>query len=244
MEERLQKILARAGVASRRKSEELIQQGRVRIDGQVVSDMGVRVDANRHRISVDGKELAGAEEKVYYLLNKPKGYVTTLHDPQKRPIVTDLLKNVPQRVFPVGRLDLDTEGALILTNDGEFADRILHPRNEVRKTYLAEVSGHPSPDKINELAAGIMLEGRRTSPARITLVRKGKITSTYRVVIHEGRKRQVRKMFEAIGAPVVNLKRLAYGNLPLGNLKTGTYRVLYAHDLALIFSQKKPLYNR
>jgi len=243
MEERLQKILARAGIASRRGAEELIRQGKVRVDGQVVVDMGVRVDPARHRIECDGQPVAMEEEKVYVLLNKPKGYLSTLSDPQGRPIVTSLLAGITARVFPVGRLDYDTEGALLLTNDGEFAQRILHPRFEINKTYVATVRGNPSAEKLAELEKGIMLEGRRTWPARINVLGRGKGETTVEITIHEGRKRQVRKMFAAIGHRVLGLKRVAYGRLMLGALPSGSYRFLDQKDLARIFSGKNSLYR-
>lgn len=244
MEERLQKILAKAGISSRRKAEELIRQGMVSIDGKVVTDMGIKLEPQHHQITVNGKTVSTPEQKVYFLLNKPAGYVTTVNDPQNRPIVTSLLKNVRQRVFPVGRLDLNTEGALIMTNDGDLANRILHPRNEVTKTYIAEVKGNPSVKHIALLEKGIEIEGKKTWPARIKLLDRTRNASTYQLTIHEGRKRQIRKMFTAIGFPVINLKRIAYGRLKLENLKTGQYRPLSQKDIQQIFSEKKSLYNR
>ncbi|MFZ5776017.1 MAG: pseudouridine synthase [Thermodesulfobacteriota bacterium] len=234
--ERLQKILAKAGIASRRGAEELIRQGRVTVDGVVVSEMGLRVDPSRQRIACDGKELSRPEQKVYLLLNKPKGYVTTLHDPQGRPIVTSLVADIPERIFPVGRLDFDTEGALILTNDGDFADRILHPRYEIKRTYQARVSGHPPREKLRELERGILLDGKKTWPAQLRVIGKAATATTIEITIHEGRKRQVRRMFAAIGHPVLSLKRIAYGGLRLGDLASGAYRRLGPEELATIFS--------
>ena len=179
------------------------------------------------------------EEKIYLLLNKPRGYVTTLHDPQGRPIVSSLLTGITSRVFPVGRLDFDTEGALILTNDGDFAERILHPRFEIERTYQAEVRGLPSRDKIRLLEEGLEIEGKKTWPAEVRIIAKEPTTTTLEITIHEGRKRQVRMMFQAIGHRVLSLKRIAYGGLRLGALPTGKYRRLSPTDLALIFSQKK-----
>ncbi|MFA6466132.1 MAG: pseudouridine synthase, partial [Desulfurivibrionaceae bacterium] len=179
------------------------------------------------------------EEKIYLLLNKPRGYVTTLHDPQGRPIVTSLLTGITSRVFPVGRLDFDTEGALILTNDGDFAESILHPRFEIERTYQAEVRGLPTPGKIRMLKEGFELEGKKTWPAKVRVIAKEPTTTTMEITIHEGRKRQVRMMFAAIGHRVLALKRIAYGGLRLGGLPTGKYRRLTPADLALIFSQKK-----
>ena len=244
MEYRLQKILARSGIASRRKAEDLIIQGKVSVNGVVVKDLGRCYDPEAHEITVNGRRVQPSEDKVYFLLNKPKGYVTTLHDPQKRPIVTSLLPEVSQRIFPVGRLDLDTEGALLMTNDGDLAHRILHPRNEVKKTYIAEVKGSPQAGVISRLEKGIMLEGKKTWPAKITVLSQKKQVTKLQITIHEGRKRQIRKMFATVGFPVLQLKRIAYGNLHLGNLKSGKYRRLNEKDIKQIFSQKKSLYNR
>ncbi len=234
--ERLQKILAQAGVASRRAAEELIRQGKVRVDGQVITELGTRVDPSRQTICCEGKPLTLAEEKIYLLLNKPVGYVTTASDPQGRPVVTTLVKHLTAlRVFPVGRLDLDTEGALLLTNDGELAQRIQHPSFEVRKSYEAVVAGQPARDTIFRLEQGIELEGRRTWPARIRTLASTKKESRLEITIHEGRKRQVRKMFAAVGHPVLRLKRIAYGGLLLGGLPTGQARILDPRELARIF---------
>jgi len=243
MEERLQKILARAGVCSRRGAEALIRDGKVSVDGRVVSEMGVRVDPSLHRIECEGAPVIQEEEKVYILLNKPTGYLSTLSDPQGRPIVTDLLENVTARVFPVGRLDYDTEGALLLTNDGEFSQQVLHPSYEVNKTYVATVSGNPGREKLAELEGGIILEGRRTWPARIRVLAAGGRRTTIEIIIHEGRKRQVRKMFAAIGHRVQALERVAYGGLALGDLPRGRYRFLSRKDLDRVFSGKNPLYR-
>ncbi|MDH3359320.1 MAG: rRNA pseudouridine synthase [Desulfobulbaceae bacterium] len=243
MEERLQKIIARAGFSSRRGAEELIRQGKVAIDGKVVTEMGLQVDPALHRIECNGSLVTQEEKKVYILLNKPTGYLSTLSDPQGRPIVTDLIDGVPARVFPVGRLDFDTEGALILSNDGEFSQQVLHPSFEINKTYVAVVSGNPDRKKIAALENGIELEGRRTWPARIKVISASSRQSTLKIVIHEGRKRQVRKMFAAVGHRVLALERVAYGGLELGDLPRGRYRFLSRKDLDLIFSGKNPLYR-
>ena len=237
MLERLQKVLAKAGVASRRGAEELIRQGKVRVDGKVVTEMGTKVDPETQVIKCDGVTLASQEKKVYILLHKPSGYLSTVDDPQGRPIVTDLLKNIKERVYPVGRLDLDTEGALLLTNDGELAQKILHPSHEVNKTYVAKVKGVPGRKKLDELSKGIVLEGRKTWPASIKVLSKKAQSATIRITIHEGRKRQVRKMFEAVGHPVLRLKRTAYGQLQLGQLMPGKYRFLSPRDVKRIFKK-------
>jgi pseudouridine synthase len=240
---RLQKYLAGCGVASRRKAEELIAQGRVSVDGEIVLAMGSQIDPTRQEIRLDGKLVTAQNDLLYILLNKPQGYVTTMSDPQGRPIVTSLLKGIKARLFPVGRLDLDTEGALLLTNDGELAQKIQHPSYEVTKTYEAQILGCPSTGLLQKLEQGILLEGKKTAPARITLITRQSGTCTIRITIHEGRKRQVRKMFQAIGHPVVHLKRVAYGHLFLQGLTTGTYRVLTQEDLKKIFIKKIPLQN-
>ncbi|OQX17814.1 MAG: pseudouridine synthase [Desulfobulbaceae bacterium A2] len=236
MEERLHKVLAQAGIASRRKAEELIRQGRVQIDGLVVNAMGIKVDPDRQSITCDGRPLQRQQEPVYLLLNKPTGYVTTMRDPQGRPTVATLVADLGLRLFPVGRLDLDTEGALLMTNDGDVAQAVQHPSFQVEKTYEAEVWGKPTPEDIRRLEEGIMLEGRRTWPARIHRLRSERDQSTFEIIIHEGRKRQVRKMFAAIGHRVQRLRRVAYGRLRLGNLASGTYRRLTSDEVASIFS--------
>lgn len=239
MEERLQKILAKAGIASRRSAELLIRDGRIRINGQVVVEMGCKADPAHDRITCDGKPIT-CEKKVYVLLNKPAGYVTTLSDPQGRPVVSDLIADIPLRLFPVGRLDLDTEGALLMTNDGELGNTILHPRFEVKKTYEALVIGSPSRDTIKRLEEGIELDGFRTRPATIRVLKRRKDQTLVEIIIHEGKKRQVRKMFQAVNHRVLHLKRTAYGKLGLGSLPLGKYRVLTPDDLKKIFSGKIP----
>lgn len=238
MKERLQKILAQAGIASRRRAEEYIRQGRVRVDGRVVTEMGLQVDSERQSVELDGKTVAAPEQPVYILLHKPRGYLSTLSDPQGRPIITSLLPEVKERVFPVGRLDLDSEGALLLTNDGELAQKILHPRFEIEKTYIAKVAGIPAASQLKKLEEGMIIEGRRTWPAKLRVVASGKEASTIEVIIHEGRKRQIRKMFAAIGHPVQQLRRIAYGGLRLGNLPPGKYRFLSRKELALVWKSR------
>jgi 23S rRNA pseudouridine2605 synthase len=235
MEERLQKILAQAGICSRRKAEEYIHAGRVAVNGVTVTKPGMKVDPAAASVTVDGRKIRH-EKKLYILLNKPVGYVTTLEDPQGRPIVTDLLTEIKSRVFPVGRLDLNSEGALLLTNDGAMSNKILHPRFEVKKTYEATVRGAPARTALQRLERGITIDGRRTWPAKLKILRRKKGTTTVEVIIHEGKKRQVRKMFQAIGHPVLRLKRTAYGGLRLGSLGRGKYRFLSQTDIQKIFS--------
>ncbi|RUM37866.1 MAG: pseudouridine synthase [Desulfobulbus sp.] len=242
MEERLQKIIAHAGICSRRQAEVYIAEGRVAVNGKIVTQPGLKVDPAKVEISVDNNQIH-REKAVYILLNKPVGYVTTMADPQGRPIVTDLLPDVDNRVFPVGRLDLNSEGALLLTNDGTLANRILHPSYEVNKTYEALVKGTPKFPALRQLEQGIMIDGRKTWPASLRILQKNQGTTLIEIVIHEGKKRQVRKMFQAIGHHVLRLKRTAYGNLKLGSLQPGKHRYLTKNDLKRLF-YKKPLYNQ
>jgi 23S rRNA pseudouridine2605 synthase len=234
--ERLQKIIARAGFCSRRRAEQLISAGQVAVNGHVVTELGLKVDPAAARITVNGKALHTEEEKVYLLLHKPRGYVTTLSDPQGRPIVSDLLPDFAKtRLFPVGRLDLDSEGALLMTNDGELAHRILHPKFEVKKTYEARVQGRPSAQDLERLEQGIVLDGQKTWPAQVRILQRQAKRTVLEIIIHEGKKRQVRKMFQALGYPVQRLKRTAYGGLQLGTLASGSYRVLKKRDITNIF---------
>ncbi|RXT14039.1 pseudouridine synthase [Ammoniphilus sp. CFH 90114] len=227
MEERLQKVMAARGVTSRRKCEELILAGRVKVNGQVVDQLGYKVEEESDQIEVDGKVIGKVSFK-YILLHKPTGFITSASDPQGRKVVTDLVKNVKERVYPVGRLDYDTSGLLLLTNDGELANRIAHPRFEIDKVYLATVKGIPSAQALHSLRNGIMLEDGMTYPAKAEIEMKDleRNQATIRLTIHEGRNRQVRRMCQAVGHPVIRLKRIQLGFLTLGNLAPGHYRQL------------------
>jgi len=227
---RLQKYLALCGVASRRMAETIIRSGRVTVDGQVANAMGLTVDGSQ-QVTVDGKLIAPEEHKVYILLHKPEGYVSTVKDPEGRPTVMSLLGQWKERVYPVGRLDYDSSGLLMLTNDGELAHRLTHPRHEVSKCYLALVEGIPSGHILNELRRGVMLDGRRTAPAEVTCTPLGEWASEIEMVIHEGRNRQIRRMCESIGHPVKALKRIAIGGLSLGELPEGEWRLATKDDL-------------
>jgi 23S rRNA pseudouridine2605 synthase len=234
--QRLQKILSAAGVASRRLSEELITQGRVSVNGKVVTELGTKAVPSRDEIKVDGRRIRVEQQRVYILLNKPRGYVTTRSDPQGRPTVMDLVKRVREYVYPVGRLDYDSEGLLLLTNDGELAARLTHPRHEVERLYEARVKGVPDDHELDRLSKGMVIEGRRTSRARVdvTAVREtpGGPQGIIEIAIHEGRQRQVRKMFDAVGHPVVRLRRIAIGPVSDDALPTGHYRELTREELA------------
>lgn len=205
------------------------------VDGKIVTEMGVRITPGQNKICFDGKVLQHKEQHHYFLVNKPKGYVTTVSDPQGRPVVTSLIKNVKARLFPVGRLDLDTEGALILTNDGALAQKIQHPSNITDKTYEVLVHGFPNRGKLESLQKGILLDGKQTAPARVKILAKKRRNCLLEMTIHEGRKHQVKKMFAHIGHPVLHLKRTAYGKLRLGNLPSGHFILLNPEDLKKIF---------
>lgn len=230
MQERLQKILSMAGIASRREAESIIVAGRVTVNGTVVTELGTKADPSVDRIIVDGKPVALPEAKLYILLYKPAGYMTTLKDPEGRPIVTDLLKKLTQRVYPVGRLDYNTEGLLLLTNDGEWANRLAHPRHEVDKEYLVRVRGSASPEQIANLQRGVELSEGKTAPAQVSVERATGNSSWLSITIHEGRYRQIRRMCDAVGLLVVRLKRVRYGFLTLGELNPGEYRILTAAE--------------
>jgi 23S rRNA pseudouridine2605 synthase len=222
---RLQKVLAQAGFGSRRACEELIAAGRVRINGEIAG-LGRRVDPEKDRVEVDGIPVSVREGLVYYLLNKPRGVVTTASDPQGRPTVVELVPLEP-RVFPVGRLDVETEGLLILTNDGELTFRLTHPSFAVEKEYVVHVSGHPAPGAIRRLREGVELEDGRTAPAKVTLVEP----EVLRITIHEGRNRQVRRMCEAVGRPVLRLVRTRVGPVSDRRLPPGQWRPLTLAEL-------------
>lgn len=232
MEERLQKLLSRAGVASRREAEKLILEGRVKVNGSVVTQLGAKAVWERDKIQVDGRRI-GTQKKVYILLYKPKGVITSVSDDRGRKTVVDLLTDVTQRVYPVGRLDYQTEGVLLLTNDGELTNQLIHPKFKVYKTYIAKLKGIPREDELDKLRIGIQLDDGLTQPAKVRLLegRLDENTSRVEVTIHEGRNRQVRRMFEAIGYPVKNLKRTKFATLGLDGLRRGEYRDLDADEI-------------
>lgn len=224
--ERLQKVMAHAGVASRRKSEQLIAEGRVTVNGEIVTDMGTKV-GRQDTIAVDGI-VVEREHPVYFLLNKPRGVISSVSDEKGRKTVVDLLPDVSQRIYPIGRLDYDTTGALILTNDGEFANLLMHPRFEIDKTYVAKVKGILNKQTLRQLEKGVVIDGKRTAPAKGRILSQDhkKETTMVELTIHEGRNQQVKKMFEAVKHPVLKLKRETYGSLTLGGLQSGEWREL------------------
>lgn len=227
MPERLQKVISQAGIASRRDSEELIKAGRVKVNGVVVTELGTKVEPTRDKVAVDNK-LIRTEKSVYILLNKPRGIVTTLHDPEGRKTVASLLPDISERIYPVGRLDYNTEGLLLMTNDGELTHALTHPSHEIDKTYRAKVLGRPPEEKLDRLRAGIKLEDGLTAPAKVNTMEydREKDLTTVEIVISEGRNRQVRRMFEAIGHPVRQLKRVKFAFLTLIGVRRGSYRHL------------------
>lgn len=226
MAERLQKVISQAGIASRREAEAFITAGRVRVNGVVVTEMGTKVE-QWDKVNVDGKPIK-RESKIYILLNKPKGYVTTLQDPEGRRTVAHLLQDIKERIYPVGRLDYNTEGLLLLTNDGELTHGLTHPSHEVDKTYIAEVLGIAAEEELDRLRMGIKLEDGVTSPAKVEKIADDfeRSRTTISITIHEGKNRQVRRMCEAIGHPVRKLKRTKYAFLNLSGVKRGAYRFL------------------
>ncbi len=236
MQERIQKIISAAGVTSRRAAEEMILEGRVRVNGQVVTELGSKADPENDHIKVDGKLINPKQPKTYIMLNKPVGYVTTLSDPEQRKTVQDLMRGVKVRVYPVGRLDYNTEGMLLLTNDGDFAHLITHPRYELPKTYLVKVKGVLDDRAVNSLETGMYLRDGRTAPARVRRIRKEAANSWVEITIHEGRKRQVRRMIDHVGNSVIRLKRVKIGGLSLGDIPVGAYRHLTLEEVKLLRS--------
>jgi len=229
--ERLQKILSEAGITSRRKAEKLILQGRVTVNGKVVSELGTKAILGKDDICVDGKAIKAEAEKVVVALFKPRSCVTTLHDPQGRPTVADLVKSIPVRVYPVGRLDYDAEGLLLMTNDGELAHRLQHPRYKVPKTYLVKIRGHPRDEALGRLQQGIELEDGITAPAELQILEDEEKATWLTLTLREGRNHQVKRMCAAVGCPVLRLRRTKIGPIDLGNLQPGRSRRLKAREV-------------
>ena len=240
MEARLQKILSTAGIASRRAAETMIVEGRVTVNGRTVTELGTKADPDADEIRVDGRRIRSAERRRYILLYKPRGYITTRADPQRRPTVIDLLAKggVRDYVYPVGRLDYDSEGLLLLTSDGELASRLTHPRHGVAREYQVRVRGVPDRHALERLSRGIVLDSRRTAPAGVTLEKvleaDDGAQALLSFVIHEGRNRQVRNMCDAIGHPVVRLKRVRIGPISDDRIRPGEFRDLTAREVALL----------
>ncbi|MEW5974747.1 MAG: pseudouridine synthase [Acidobacteriota bacterium] len=228
--ERLQKLIAQAGICSRRKAEQLIQEGRVTVNGQIVTTLGTKADVDRDHIRVDGKRLRFDAAKVYLLLNKPRGYLCTLSDPEGRPKVTDLIKGVSPKVYPVGRLDFQSEGLLLLTNDGDLANIVLTAGERCPKKYVVKVKSKPSDSQLRKISEGLSLEDVRLAPCRIELFREGE-NPWYTVTLIEGKNNQIRRMFERINHPVLKLKRIQIGFLRDPHLQSGRYRPLTGEEV-------------
>lgn len=224
-EVRLQKYLAYCEIASRRRAEDIIKQGRVTVNNSVVTEMGVKVRKS-DIVKVDGKEIFPVEEMVYIMLNKPEGYVSTVKDQFGRPSVIDLVKTVKKRLYPVGRLDYNTSGLILLTNDGDFTHRVTHPSHKLDKVYLAEIKGFPDNKRIRQFENGLIVDNYKTSPAEFNILSYKDKSSIVKIIIHEGRNRQIRKMCRMINHPVIRLKRIAIGNLKIGNLPEGKWKYI------------------
>ena len=235
---RIAKFMAAAGVASRRKSEELIRKGVVRVNGRFVYDPATNVDPEIDQIYVSGRKIQIPDEKIYIMLNKPVGCVSTCSDDKGRRTVLDYVKGIDQRIYPIGRLDFTTEGLLLLTNDGELANKLTHPSHEVSKRYYVVVDSFVSPEEIKQLERGVIIEGGKTAPARIKVMNAEEGRTEMTIIIHEGRNRQVRRMFETIDKHVVFLKRISVGDINLGPLKKGEYRLLAKEEIAYLKSIK------
>ena len=237
MEERLQKYLAECGVASRRKCEEIILEGKVSVNGKVVTELGTKIIPGKDKVELGGKEIT-SEKKVYILLNKPVGYVTTVSDEKERPTVMELLDGVKEKVVPVGRLDMFTSGLLLLSNDGEFIYKVTHPKHETTKTYIVKTRGVPTEKDLEKLRVGVKIEDYTTSPAKVELLLKDNTNDISRIwiQIHEGRKRQVRKMCEAIGLSVIALKREGVGELTCEGVERGKWRYLTEEEVKNIMN--------
>ncbi len=234
---RLNKFLSTAGVSSRREADRLIEQGRVKVNGKIVQILGSKVDENKDRIEVDGKTIEVTQKKVYVLLNKPPKFLVTLKDPFQRPTIKDLLPKLNTRLFPVGRLDFDSEGLLLMTNDGELANRLIHPRYEIKKKYLVKIKGHPEKVQISKLERGIPIDGKKTAPSKIFSVSSSPKRSLYEVELHEGRKREIRRMFEAIGFHVLLLRRINFAGLTMDGLNLGTWRYLTDKEVQILYKK-------
>lgn len=234
MLERLQKIIANSGAASRRKAEELIVDGLVTVNGTIVRELGTKADPENDAIKVSGKLIHIPHRKTYLVLNKPQGYITSMNDPEGRPVVTELLKGVKARVYPVGRLDYDTEGLLIMTDDGELAHSLMHPSHEVSKTYLVKIKGVLEDKEMEKLQKGIKLDDGVTAPAVVRKLKKADANSWIELTIHEGRYHQVKRMMERVGHTVIKLIRVRYGSIELGNVPPGTFRYLTPEEVKVL----------
>lgn len=231
---RLQKFLASCSVASRRGAETLIKQGRIKVNGETVTEMGVKIDEENDVVEFDGNRVKPDSKMVYVLLNKPVGFVTTVSDDKGRDTVMELVSDIPVRIYPVGRLDYDTEGLLLMTNDGDLTYRITHPKNNVEKTYVAEVTGNITMNTLVALRNGVYLDGVRTAPAKVEVIGATRYGTKLEITIHEGKNRQVRRMFEAVGCIVKKLKRTKEAGLILGHVPLGHWRKLTESEVNML----------
>jgi 23S rRNA pseudouridine2605 synthase len=236
MKERLQKIIAAAGISSRRAAEKMIVEGRVTVNDAVVRQLGAKADIDADEIRVDGKLILPEVSKVYLMLHKPRGYVTTLNDPEGRSVVTDLLSGIAERIFPVGRLDYDSEGLLLLTSDGDFSQRVQHPRFKIPKTYMVKIDGNLTRSEMRVLSEGIRLPDGNFKPENLQTVRANRKTSWLELSIAEGRNRLIRRALDSLGHPVVRLIRTAIADIILGNMKAGTFRHLTKKEVQHLLS--------
>lgn len=235
MDERLQKIIAQAGLASRRSAEKMILQGRVKVNGTVVTELGRKADPEKDKIEVDGRRIKLEKNNFYYIFNKPSGYLVTFKDTLNRPTITKFLTSLNHRVFPVGRLDMDTEGLLVLTNDGELSARLMHPRYHVPKTYRVKVKGRPSEMTMAKLAGGVLILGDKpVKPAVVDLIKQGRDRTWLSITLTEGRHRQIKRMCSQVGHPVLKLKRTQFGPLKLGRLPSGAIRPLTVPEISAV----------
>ena len=236
MEEiRLQKYIAEAGLASRRNAEQMITDGRVKVNGKTVTELGTKV-SDSDEVSVDGEIIRKSDKKLYIMLNKPVGYITTVSDDRDRPTVMELLSDINERVYPVGRLDFNTEGLLLLSNDGDFTYKITHPKHNLNKTYHVWVTGKAKPNAIKLLESGVWIDGKKTAPAKVDILETSKSSAVLSITIHEGRNRQVRKMCKEVGFRVIALRRVSEGCLILGNLPLGKWRHLNPNEVSAILN--------
>ncbi len=231
---RLQKFLAACGVASRRGAEELIKQGKVQVNGETITEMGIQIDEDKDKVTYNGQVVEMEKKMVYILLNKPVGYVTTVSDDKGRNTVMDLVADIPVRIYPVGRLDYDTEGLLLMTNDGDLTYRVTHPKNQVEKTYEAEVTGNITMNTLIQLRNGVMLDGVKTRPAKVEVIGATQFGTKLEITIHEGKNRQVRRMFESVGCIVKRLKRTREAGLILGHVPLGHWRRLTESEVNML----------
>lgn len=235
MLERLQKYMAESGVASRRKSEEIIAAGRVKVNDIVVTELGYKIDRDKDNIYVDNKPIKIEENMIYIALNKPIKYISSVSDERGRKTILDIV-DIKERIYPIGRLDYDTSGLILLTNDGEVYNKVIHPRQEIKKVYLANIKGIPSNEEITRFCSGVDIGGYITADAEFKIIKKEKASSIAQITIHEGKNRQVRKMCDAINHPVISLKRISIGKLKLGELNLGEYRFLSKSEIEYLKS--------